>query len=220
MTSTFVNGAKYAVSTQFKVPAVISALSNAIAAVATTSTPPAAGEIVVLQSGWSELTDSVARASNPTATGFTLEGVDTTDAVRFPAGEGIGTYASVQTFVGLSQVRDVDQSGGDQNFYEYQNVEDQSSRQRQDPTFKSPIVLKLELAYDPKLPWYAALVEIDRKRKPVVLRETLPTGDVILYYGMLSFKKIPSKRLNEHMLVELTMSLYSDPIRYDVVAGA
>ena len=49
-----------------------------------------------------------------------------------------------------------------------------------------------------------------------MLREILPGGDTIYYYGMLSFNKVPTKRPNEHMLVSATFSLYADPIRYDV----
>lgn len=217
MASRFINGAKYAVSTQLAAAIAITGITNANPAVASSATPPADGDILVLKSGWSELNDTVVRADGPAAGTFILEGVDTTDLNRFPAGEGLGAYEKASSFVSFSQVRDVDLSGGEQQFYTYQNVEDPSSRQRQDPTYKNPMVLKVMLAYDPALPWYNTLVELDRKREPVVLRETLPNGDTIYYFGMISFNKVPTKKLNEHMQVEATFSLYSDPIRYDAV---
>lgn len=218
MTSRFINGAKHAVSTVTAAAAAITAISNANPAVASSTTPPAAGSIVIIKSNWSELNDTVARVGAVVAgTSFELEGVNTTDLTRFPAGEGAGTHEAVSSFVSLSQVRDVDQSGGEQQFYTYQNVEDASSRQRQDPTFKNPMVMRVDMAYDPALPWFPVLDTLDRAREPVVLREILPGGDTIYYFGMLSFNKVPTKRVNEHMMVSATFSLYSDPIRYDAV---
>lgn len=217
MASRFINGAKYAVSTQLAAAIAITGITNANPAVASAVTLPADGDIVVLASGWPELSGTVARADAPAAGTFRLENVDTTDVNRFPATEGLGAYQKASNFVSFSQVRDVDLSGGEQQFYTYQNVEDTSSRQMQDPTYKNPMVLKVMLAYDPAQPWYNALITLDRKREPVVLREILPNGDTIYYYGMISFNKVPTKKLNEHMQVEATFSLYSDPIRYDAV---
>ena len=217
MTSRFINGAKHAVSTALAPAAAITAITNSNPAVASSAAPPAEGSLVVLKSNWPELNDTVARVGAVTANTFELENVDTSDVIRFPAGEGIGTYEVASTFVSLSQVRDVDQSGGEQQFFTYQNIEDATSRQRQDPTFKNPMVMRVDMAYDPALPWYTVLDELDRAKEPVVLREILPGGDTIYYFGMLSFNKVPTKKPNEHMLVSATFSLYADPIRYPAV---
>lgn len=215
MSSRFINGALYAVSTQLAAAIAFSAISNASPAVASTPTPPADGSIVVLNSGWPNLTDSVARsAGQVAATSFQLEGVDTTNLALYPAGEGAGSFRVASDFVGLSQVRDVTVEGGDQNFFQYQYVEDQGGRQRQKPTFKSAMTTNILMDYDPDLAWYMALIELDRQREPVVLRETLPSGDVIYYYGYLSFNKVPTKTINENMTVQATFSLLADPIRY------
>lgn len=214
MSSTFINGAKYAVSTSLAAAAVVSAISNADPAVATTATPPAEGDVLILLSGWTEVNETVVRASAVTANSFTMEGVDTSDVVRFPAGEGTGAYQTAGGFVGVSQVRDVVVSGGDQNYYNYQYVEDQSGRQRQKPTFKGATSIALTMDYDPSLAWHETLVELDRLREPVVLRETLPTGDVIYYYGAIAFNKVPTKSINENMTVSASFSLLSDPVRF------
>lgn len=218
MSSRFINGAKYAISTQLAAAIAITGISNANPGVASTGTTPADGDILIIKSGWTELNDSVVRADNPVAaTSFRLEGVDTTDLVRFPAGEGIGSYLKVSNFVGLSQVRDVQMDGGDQQYFQYQYVEDQGGRQRQKPTFKNAMSMRVVLDYDPSLPWYAALKEVDRKRIDCVLREVLPAGDVIYYVGTLSFNGVPTKGINENMTVQATFSLSSDPVRYDAV---
>jgi hypothetical protein len=214
MSSRFINGAKYAVSTSLGAAVAITALTNAEPAVATTATPPADGAVVLLASGWTELNESVVRADAPGANAFTLEGIDTADIVRFPAGEGIGAYRTVGGFVSLSQVRDVATEGGEQNYFTYQYVEDQGGRQRQKPTFKSPMTTTITLDYDPNLPWYDTLRDLDRLKGVVVLRETLPNGDVIFYVGSIAFNGVPSKTINENMTVVASFSLQAEPIRY------
>lgn len=208
MTSRFINGAQYAISTVLGSAVAVTAASNASPAVITPA--PAADSIAVIQSGWPSLNDGVFKVG---AAGQLL-GSDTTDTSEYPAGEGVGAYRLASGFVGLSQVRDVDMGGGEQQYYQYQYVEDKSGRQRQAPTFKNAMAMTILLDYDPNLPWYAALQEADRKKETVVLRERLPGGDVIYYYGLLSFNDVPTKKINENMQVAATFSLQSDPIRY------
>lgn len=216
MAARFINGAKYALSQAIAAAVAITAITNADPAVASTTAPPAEGDIVVLASGWPELNETVARAGTVVAaTSFQIEGVDTTSTSRFPVGEGIGTFSIASSFVSLSQVRDVVMEGGEQDFFEFQYVEDSSSKKRRVPTSKSPDGMTITLDYDPDLAWYDAMIELDRLKEPVVLRETLPNGDVIYYYGYISFNKVPTKTLNENMTVKATFSMLADPIRYD-----
>lgn len=215
MSSYFVNGAKFAVSNTLAAAIAMTAVSNANPAVALTATPPANGSIVVLKSGWTELNETVSRtAGQVAATSFQIEGFNASDVVRFPAGEGIGTFEVASAFVGLSQVRDVTLDGGEQNYFTFQYVEDVGGRQRRKPTFKSATGFTIVLDYDPDIAWYAALIEMDRVKTPVVLRETLPAGDIIYYYGEISFNKVPTKTINENMTVTATFSLLADPVRY------
>lgn len=216
MSSRFINGARYAVATTLAAAVAASGVSNANPAVVATASPPAEGDIVVLKSGWPELNDIVVRAGTViAATSFQAAGVNSTDVVRYPAGEGGGTFIKASDFVSLSQVRDVEMSGGDTEFFEFQYVEDAGGRKRKVPVAKSAMDMTIMLDYDPDLPWFDALVELDRAKEQVVLRETLPNGDLIYYYGYLSFNKVPTKKINENMTNVATFSLASDPTRYD-----
>lgn len=215
MSSLFPNGAKLAVSTTRSAAAAITALSNAAPPSATTAVAPATGTYAIVTSNWPQLNGEAVRATNVDATHFTLDGLNTSDVVRYPAGEGIGSFQTVGGFVSLTQVRDMSFSGGDQNYFTYQYLEDEGGRQRQKPTFKSPLTIKITLDYDPALPWFDAMVDIDRLREAVVVRETLSNGDVLLFVGEVSFNKVPTQTANENMTVTATVSLQADPIRYN-----
>jgi hypothetical protein len=210
------NGTKYAFSTAYGTAQAISAISNASVAVATATTPPTDDSVVVVTSGWTELTDNVAVTDEATATTFKMVGINTSDTKRFPAGEGAGTFKTVTAWQSIDQIRDVSMTGGEQQFFNYQYVEDPSSRERQTPTNKNAMSMTINLDYDPDKAWYSALIEADRKREPVVLRSSLPSGDTMYYYGYLSFNKVGTGGVNEHLQNVCTFSLLSDPYR---VAG-
>lgn len=212
----FINGAQYAVSTTLATAVATTDISNADPAVVSTATTPTAGDIVILQSGWSDLDGRAVRVASASAgVSFTLEGVDTTDTTRYPAGEGEGSYQTASGFTPLTQIRGISTNGGEQNNFQYQYVEDRSSRQRSAPTFKSAMTMEIEMDFDPALPWYDALVTIDGKTGvPVVLREVLPSGDTFYYAGLMSFNKVPTKQVNQNMTVTATFAINSDPIRY------
>lgn len=215
MPSIMPNGAKYAVSTAVAAAIAMTAISNENPARASSPSLPADGAILLLTSGWPELNGAVVRADDPATGGFDLEDIDTSNTTRYPAGEGVGTYQVASAFQNIPKIRSVELTGGEQQFFQYQYVDDASGQQRQAPTFKSAQTLTLLVDYDPSLPHFAALVELDRKREPVVLRETLTNGDVIYYVGWISFNKVPSKTLNEFMTNQLTFSLTAEPMRYD-----
>lgn len=211
----FINGTKFAISTVLGAAVNTTGVSNANPGVVTTATTPVNGDIVLMGSNWSELNGVVARVAGVVAnTSFQLEGINTTDTARYPAGEGSGNYRKASSFISLTQITDVKISGGEQNFAKWQYVEDPSGREQQAPTNKSAISREITLHYDASLPWYNALIEADRKREPVVLRETLPDGAVIYSVGYVSFQKIATGSVNEGMSNTATFSLLSDPTRY------
>lgn len=218
MGSLMINGAKYAVSTALAVPSAITAISNAAPPIASAAVVPAVGDIMLLSSGWGELDEAPVRAGVVTAgASFELEGYDTTDELRFPAGEGMGAYQLATAFVNLPKIHDIQTSGGEQNYATRQYIDDPTGKQVQAPTFKSARNLTYMLDYDPTKPHFDALVDLDRKRQIVILRETLPNGDVIYYAGRVSFNKEPTRTVNEFMSNQMSFSPTSDSVRYPAV---
>src|SRR5690606_16476468 len=116
----FVNGAKYSFSTTLALAAAITAITNAEQAVATSVTPPQEGDIVLLSSNWTELNEVATFADAVAGDTFTLANIDTRDTGLYPAGEGApANYRVAGTFVSLSQIRSIDQSGGDENSFDF-----------------------------------------------------------------------------------------------------
>jgi hypothetical protein len=215
MPSLMINGAKYAVATTLGALVPITAVSNADPAVANTGTTPTTGSILLLSSGWGGLDEAPVKVGTVVAdTSMVLLGYDTTDVLRFPAGEGVGAYRVASGFVNLPKIHDIQSAGGEQNFATRQYVDDPSGKQVQAPTFKSAQSRTFMLDYDPTKPHFEALVELDRKREIVILREILPNGDTIYYAGYLSFNKEPTRAINDFMSNTMTFSLSVDSIRY------
>lgn len=221
MSAQFPNGTVFAVATTLSAPIALANISNSNPAIGTlTGAAPFADDaILVLTSGWTEANERVLRASNVAGSSVTLDGLNTLNSTRFPPGEGGGSVRVASDFVSLSQVTTVEKTGGEQQFYTWQYLEDRSGRQRQRPTFKNAKAITLTLDYDPALTWYNTLVEMDAAKDPVVLRATLPNGVVFYYFVYPSFDGDPSMTINENMDNTATFSLTSDFTRYDPVAN-
>ncbi|KDD61073.1 phage tail protein [Bordetella bronchiseptica] len=208
----------FSVSTGLGAAVAVSAITNANPAVASATSPPKAGTILIMKSGWPELNERVVRAVNTASNTFALEGIDTTKVGRFSKGQGIGTATPVSTWVDLSQVTNVAKTGGEQQFYQWRYVEDRNSRQRQRPTYKSAKFITLTLDYDPALAWYEALKEADAAKDAVVLRAKLPNHDELYYLVYPSFDSDPSMELDVNMQNTATFSMMSDFTRYAPLA--
>ena len=215
MSQTFINGAKYSFSTTLAAAVAIASISNADPAVATAvGAAPTEGDIVLLSSNWTELNELATYADAVAGLNFALAQIDTTDERLYPPGESAGNYRIAGGFTSLSQIRDIQQSGGDTNNFTWGYIDDASPRQRSKPTDQNPLVLTFVMDYDPELPWVDALEALTKSRQLVVMRETLTTGDVLLYTGYIAYQKSPSRVRNENMTVTAVMSVNSDILRF------
>lgn len=212
--SMMINGARYAISSGFGAAVAITAASNANPAVATVPTPPLLNDILLLSSGWNLLDEAPVKSGAVTANSFVALGYDTTDVTRFPALEGIGAYRKVTSFVSLPKIHDIATAGGEQNYATRQYVDDPNGKQVQAPTFKAAQTRTFMMDYEPTRAHFALLIELDRKKEIVILRESLLNGDVIYYAGRVGFNKEPTRAMNEFMSNQLSFSLSSDSIRY------
>jgi hypothetical protein len=218
MSALFPNGTVFSMAKLTAAAVAISAISNANPAVASCANPPVDGSIGVLTSGWPGINNRVVRTKGEVAnTSFQLENFDTTDVTQYAAGQGAGSIQVVNTadWVPFSQVSTLAKSGGTQQYFQWQYVEDPTGLQQQRPTIKNAKVITLTFDYDPSLAWYQALVDADRAKSPVVLRAVLPGGAGTLYYYVYpSFDGDPTMEVNKNMQNTATFSLISLFTRY------
>lgn len=207
------NGTIFGFSTAIGAAIVASAVSNANPAIATVpaATVDAGDVLVALSPGWPNA-NNIAVEAGTAATAVELLGLDTTETFLFPAGEAGMTLMVASNFVDFSQQGDLSMSGGEQNYWNGQFLEDRSGRQISMPTFKTSKIMTLPLFYDPSLPWYNAAKLIDAKREAVVLRAVLPNGDRQYRYGFMSFDSDPSMAVNTPMGNVMTFTALGDTI--------
>ena len=204
---TFQHAATYAIALPF------SAITNATEAVATvTGSTLAAGDIVLLTSGWSRLDNKLVRVKTATATAITLEQIDTTNKEVFPEGSGAGTLKKVLTWVQIPQVQDVAFAGGEQNYLDVVFLEDDQGKQI--PTDKSAASMVLTIADDPVQAFNAVLLAADTGKQVQAARLNLPGRDMLLYGAYTSFSKQPSVARNNLLTRTVNLALQSEPTRY------
>lgn len=190
---------------QFGFANLVPALTRGITAL-TNGKPPEAtwsagavipdGTVVLVKaSGWPLANNKVSVVA-----GDELLGLDTTDPQLFPAdGQGIASAVAVADWTDFTQQGDPTTSGGEQQFWTGTLLEDPLGRQISLPTFKNAKQLTIPLYFDPSEAWYDRAKAADAKGEPVVLRAKMPNGDVLYWYGYLSFDADPSIAANTPM---------------------
>ena len=208
------NGALVAIASGYGAAKTMSALTNASPAVATleASHGVIVGDFLEVTSGWSRLTDKIVRASVVNVNDVSLEGIDTLLPSIYPAAGGAGTVREITGWTQLSQILSSSSNGGEQQFLEYQLLEDDA--QKRIPTFKNAAGLSFTVADDPTLAGYILASAANDDRLPRAVKITLPSGAVLVYNAYISLNKTPSLSVNEIMAVEVTLSLLAEPVRY------
>lgn len=189
------------------------ALSNASECVVTATHSLAAGDYVVMASGWGLLDQRVARVKSVTGTtSFVLEGVDTSDTSKYPATTGVGTFRKIDTWSTLSQVKGISASGGAQQFADITSISDTVIRQI--PTVKDAVNMTVDVFDDPTLTWYADVIAADTARSPYALLMTFPNGSKLVANAYWSVMKVPTMETNQALMTQISLSYAAEPVRY------
>lgn len=214
MSASLPNGALLAIAATYGPAIPIAAVSNAKPAVATADAHGLlVGDVVSLVSGWTGLNGRAVKVAVSTEDTFSLGNIDTTDVIRYPAGGGIGSAKKVLTWQQIQQVMNPTTSGGEQQFVQYQYLEDDD--QRQLPTFRNAQSFSMPIADDPNLPQWAVIEAADQSKVLQVIRLTLRNGSEVFYNGYVSVSDTPTLNVNEIMTRTLTIALDGRPVRYN-----
>ena len=215
MAITLSTGATLSVAKTYAAVIAISALSNASNAVATTAAAHniSVGDYVEVSSGWGLLDKRVVRAgTGTTASTLVLDGVDTTDLSKYPAGTGIGSVRKITAWTTLSQVKGVSASGGSQNFANVTSISDVVERQV--PTTRSAVTMTVDCFDDPSLAWYGDVSAADNARTPYGLLMAFPNGSKLVANAYWSLMRVPTMASNEALMTQISLSYAAEPMRY------
>lgn len=208
------NGSLIAIAASYGASKAMSALTNAATAVATLAASHGVivNDVLEVTSGWSKLNNRILRASAVATNDVSLEGLNSLDTTKYPAGGGVGSVREVLTWQQILQILEISTSGGEQGFTTYSFLEDDTERQI--PTQKSPVQITIQIGDDDTLAHYPILVAADEDRLQRAVRLTLPGGAVIFYNAFVTFNKTPSLTKNEVMALTATLSLTAEQTRY------
>ena len=215
MAITLSTGATVSVASAYDAADTITTITNASEGSATTSAAHGitVGDYVEITSGWDLLTGRIVRAGAGTSgSTLVLEGIDTSDTVKFPPGNSAGTARKVTSWTQLSQVKSVSASGGSQNFANITAISDLVEKQV--PTTRSAVTMTLDVYDDPSLPWYAAVVDADEAKSPYGLKMTFPNGSKLVASAYWSLMRVPTMNQNEALMTQISLSYAAEPVRY------
>ncbi|HEM6896074.1 phage tail protein [Providencia stuartii] len=204
------NGSRVYVASKYGKEVEFTTASNAAEAVLTVaaSSGVKAGDIVQVISGWKRMS-GVYRVKAAAETSVTLEGVDTTDIERFPAGGGKGTLKTIQEWEVMPQVMTLSTEGGEQQTQEIQFLEDEQAETID--TYKSGIVQVYTFAHDAQLPIRKLLMKLDDTKQLTAIRfYNKRAGEDRYYSASVSFQRVPNTAINEVENVSARFSLKSD----------
>lgn len=215
MSYTLPNGSTVDLASSYSAEVVITSISNSNPAVVTaTGHGFAEGDIVQIVSGWELLTNRSFVVGDVTTDTFELIGsqADTTDTTFFPAGGGVGTAKSVETWVNIPQITSVEFSGLEMQYLDIQFLS--SRTQVQLPTVRTAGTMTLTVADDSEQPFVPVVQAYDFDLSINTVRLNLVNGDSILYPAIISFTPTPTITINELLVNTLGMAIQGTPTRY------
>ncbi len=204
------NGATVFVANEFSDGITVSSVSNAANAVLTISGGTVSeDDIVLVQSSWSALDNLVAKVISASGGTATLGGVNTSNTKLF-AGSGAGSIKVIDpdSWVQIPQITEVAASGGDQNYYQFQFLED--DMQRSLPTYKSARTQTYTIAHDLNQPFYDVLKDADSAGDTLAMYMHVPKAKETRYWSVVpSFSGEPNPVVNQIETVSASFAVQS-----------
>lgn len=214
MAITLTTGSTLSVAKTYAASLNFTAATNASpCALAVSGSTIVAGDYVEVSSGWGLLDKRLVRAGAGTsATSIVLEGIDTTDTTKYPAGAGIGSVRKVTAWTQITQVRSISASGGQQQYADVTSIVDVVTRQI--PTVRGAVEMTVDVFDDPSLAWYADVIKADEARTPYGMILAFPNGSKTVANAYWSLMRVPTMAQNEALMTQISLSYAAEPVRY------
>jgi len=214
MSVTLADGSVLSIATAYAVTKNMTAVTNANPAVATleASHGVIVGDFIEVTSGWPGLDGRVVRVSVVATNDVTLEGVDTSDTSLFPAASGTGTIREISTWAAVSQVLSIADEGGEQQYFDYQFM-DQLFRRRI-PTVTDPASISLEIANDASLAYLSTVRTAAQSQTVRAWRLVFRNSQRIVGNAYWSLGFMPKLTLNEAVKRAISLAVTAQPCEY------
>lgn len=195
MSVTKTPGTQFAIGSTYGATKTMSAVTNANPAVATLEAAHGVivGDFIELTSGWDLANGRIFRISAVATNDVTLEGFNTSDTSKFPAGTGVGTIREVTAWTTLSQITpDFSVQGGEQNFADTTFVSNLIKTQI--PTDRNPITCTLPVFFDPTLAWFSTVRTAAEASSAYAFRMIFPNSSRMVVGAYWSLRGVPTNQ--------------------------
>lgn len=186
----------------------VTAISNAANPVFTVASGSglAVGDYILVTSASSTfMADKQLRVTAVADTSVTVEGIDTSNTTKFPAG-GTAEIVKIESWLEIPCVQDVSTDGGEQQFVNFQCLSD--DREQQIPTYKSAVTNTYTFAHEYTNPVYPILRKYDEAGTVVAIRLFVPrASEMRLQSGTIAFNDTPTVGVNEIETVSIAVSI-------------
>lgn len=196
---------------------VVSSISNANPAVATTATNTyAIGDELLLEGSWQSVSDSIYRATAVTSTSATLGGLNSTNSARFPSSSSAGTLKKINAWTEIPQVLDINTTGGDAKFATVSPMDREIDLQF--PIGYNPMTYELTLGHDPTITAYQTMLNLSRTNAKVAFKGVAPDASATSGYeygfGYLSIPEAAQRQRGNANRVTATFTFLGRFITY------
>lgn len=201
-------------SSTFAATKAITSITNADpAAVTSAAHGYVDGDLLMVQSGWEEITDTVVKVNQTAADTYEMVDVNTVSTTLNAPGAGTGTTSLISGWVSIPQVLTISSSGGDPR---YTDVNPLSKRQGiKIPTGFNPAGIELTLGHDPSNANYKTMLGLSRAGAKVAFRQVLADGSQSLGYGHMAVSELPSLNQGQVNSVKCAISFLGRTMSYD-----
>lgn len=214
MSITLATGTQFAIASAYGTSSNITAITNAAEAVATLAAGHGVvvGDILEITSGWGLLNGRLARAKTVATNDVTLEGINTTDVSKYPAGSGTGSVRKVSTWQQITQLKAPSTSGGEQQYADISTLDDVNDKQM--PSSRSALALSLEVMDDPSLGWYATVQAAQDAGAPKGVRISTPNGAKVYGNAYWTMAQVPTVERNQPLRLKVDLTFAAQTTRY------
>ena len=146
---------------------------------------------ILTGASWQRAEGRLYRVSNVATNDITFEGFDTTNTSLYPTGGFVGgTVRRIVTWTTISQVQNLELTGGEIQYTDITGIGDLIGKQF--PTLRSPLTANLPVFYDPGLAWLSTVRTASEASAVRALRVRGPSGMRLVMNGYVNFLDAPT----------------------------